>query len=69
MTTGDYLLKAVLTVDSSVETVVKVPTSASGIDLKTTPEFIAVRALLDPTKTKILAQAVFVSANSQEDEA
>ncbi len=69
MTTGAYLLRAVLTVDSSVETVVKVPTRASGIDLKTTPEFISVRALLDPTKTKILAQAVFVSANSQEDEA
>jgi RNA polymerase sigma factor (sigma-70 family) len=69
LTTGDYLLRAVLAVDSSLETVVKVPTYASGIDLKTTPEFIVVRALLDPTKTKILGQAVFVSANSQEDEA
>jgi RNA polymerase sigma factor (sigma-70 family) len=65
VTSGSYLLKAVLTVDSSMETVVNVPTSASGIDLESAPDFIVVRALLDPTKTKILAQAVFVSANSQ----
>jgi RNA polymerase sigma factor (sigma-70 family) len=64
---GEYLLTAVLMVDSVVETTVRVSTSPLGSDLESAPAYIATRVLLDPTKSKILAQTVFVSANPQQD--
>jgi hypothetical protein len=67
LVSGNYLLAAIMMVDSAVETAVKVPTSTSGTDLSSAPEILATRVLLDPTKTKILAQAVLVSADSQGD--
>ncbi len=67
LASGNYLLTAMLMVDSVVETSVKVPTRATGTDLSSAPEYLATRVLLDPTKTKILAQAVLVSADSQGD--
>jgi hypothetical protein len=65
LASGNYLLTAVMMVDSALETTVKVPTSTSGTDLDAAPEFVSTRVMLDPTKTKILAQAVLVSADSQ----
>jgi RNA polymerase sigma factor (sigma-70 family) len=67
LASGNYLLAAIMVVDSALETAVKVPTSTSGTDLNSTPGVIATRVLLDPSKTKILAQAVLVSADSQGD--
>jgi RNA polymerase sigma factor (sigma-70 family) len=67
LTSGDYLLSAVMVVDSVVETSVKLPTSSSGTDLSSAPKSVSTRITLDPTKTRILAQAVLVSADSQED--
>jgi DNA-binding CsgD family transcriptional regulator len=67
LASGRYLLTAIMMVDSAVETSVKVRTSTSGTDLSAPPKFVSTRVTLDPTKTKILAQAVFVSADSQED--
>jgi hypothetical protein len=67
LTSGNYLLAAIMMVDSALETAVKVPTSTSGTDLTSTPGVIATRVLLDPSKTRILAQAVSVSADSQGD--
>ena len=67
LTSGNYLLTAIMMVDSVLETAVKVPTSTSGTDLSSAPELISTRVMLDPTKTKILAQAVLVSADSQGD--
>jgi RNA polymerase sigma factor (sigma-70 family) len=67
LASGNYLLAAIMMVDSAIETAVKVPTSTSGTDLSSAPQAIATRVLLDPTKTKILAQAVLVSADSQGD--
>lgn len=69
LASGNYLLNAVMMVDSAVRTSVKVPTSSSGTNLSSAPGFISTRVMLNPTKTKILAQAVLVSADSQEDEA
>jgi RNA polymerase sigma factor (sigma-70 family) len=66
---GNFLLTAFMLVDSAVETSIKVPTSTSGTDLSSSPKLILTRVLLDSTKTKILAQAVLISADSQEDEA
>jgi RNA polymerase sigma factor (sigma-70 family) len=65
LASGNYLLFAIMMVDSAVETTIKVPTSTSATDLNSAPEFISTRVLLDPTKTRILAQAVLVSADSQ----
>lgn len=67
LASGNYLLAAIMVVDSAMETAVKVPTSTSGTDLTSAPQVIATRVLLDTTKTKILAQAVLVSADSQGD--
>jgi len=65
LASGDYLLTALMMVDSAVEAPVKVSTGTSGTDLSSAPDFISTRLLLDQTKGKILAQAVFVSADSQ----
>jgi len=67
LASGNYLLTAIMMVDSALETFVKVPTGTSGTDLSSAPNFISTRVMLDPTKTKVLAQAVFVSADSQGD--
>jgi len=67
LASGNYLLTAIMMVDSAAKTAVKVPTSTSGTDLSSAPEFVSTKVLLDPTKTKILAQAVLVSADSQGD--
>lgn len=67
LASGNYLLTAIMMVDSAVKTSVKVLTGTSGTDLSSAPEFISTRVMLDPTKTKILAQAVLVSADSQGD--
>jgi RNA polymerase sigma factor (sigma-70 family) len=67
LTSGKYLLTALMMVDSAVETSIKVSTGTSGTDLSSAPDFISTRLLLDQTKSKILAQAVLVSADSQGD--
>jgi RNA polymerase sigma factor (sigma-70 family) len=67
LASGNYLLTAIMMVDSAMETSVKVSTGTSGTDLSSAPEFVSTRVMLDPTKTKILAQAVLVSADSQGD--
>jgi RNA polymerase sigma factor (sigma-70 family) len=67
LASGNYLLTAMMAVESAVKTTVKVPTGTSGTDLNSAPEFISTRLMLDPTKTRILAQAVLVSADSQGD--
>ena len=67
LASGNYLLTAMLMVDSAVETSVKVPTGVTGTDLSSAPEYLSTKVLLDPTKTRILAQAVLVSADSQGD--
>jgi hypothetical protein len=62
---GNYLLTAMMQVESATKGAVKVSTGNSGIDLERAPGAISTKVMLDPTKTKILAQAVFVSADSQ----
>jgi len=67
LASGNYLLTAVMMVDSAVETSVRVPTSTAGTDLDSAPQFISTRVMLGPNKSTILAQAVLVSADSQKD--
>lgn len=57
---GNYLLSAYIAVDSAVDSPIRVVATASGRDLSVAPSQVVVRLLLDPTKTKVLAQAVYV---------
>jgi RNA polymerase sigma factor (sigma-70 family) len=57
---GDYLVTAVIKVESEVETPVVIPASASGRDLLSAPRQVITRLVLNPGKTQILSQAVYV---------
>ena len=57
---GDYLVTAIIKVNSEVETPVVIPASASGRDLLTAPRQVITRLVLNPGKTQILSQAVYV---------
>ena len=57
---GDYLVTAIIKVESEVETPVVIPASASGRDLLVAPRQVITRLVLNPGKTQILSQAVYV---------
>ncbi len=57
---GNYLVTAVIKVESEVVTPVVIPATASGRDLLQAPRQVITRLVLNPGKTQILAQAVFV---------
>jgi RNA polymerase sigma factor (sigma-70 family) len=57
---GDYLVTAIIKVESAVETLVVIPASAMGRDLAQAPRQVITRLVLSPGKTQILAQAVYV---------
>jgi len=57
---GDYLLTSYISVESVVETPIKIVASANGRDLASAPRQIITRLVLDASKTKVLAQAVYV---------
>jgi RNA polymerase sigma factor (sigma-70 family) len=57
---GDYLVTAIIKVESEVETPVVIPASTSGRDLLTAPRQVITRLVLNPGKTQILSQAVYV---------
>lgn len=57
---GNYLVTAIVTVESRVESSIKVPATAGGRDLDFPPRQIVTRLVLDPSKTQVLAQAVRV---------
>jgi RNA polymerase sigma factor (sigma-70 family) len=57
---GNYLVTAILKVESEVETTVVIPATASGRDLLQAPRQVITRLVLNPGKTQILAQAIQV---------
>jgi RNA polymerase sigma factor (sigma-70 family) len=57
---GDYLVTAIIKVESEVQSPIAIPASASGRDLLTAPRQVVTRLVLNPGKTQILSQAVFV---------
>ena len=60
MLSGDYLVTAIIKVESEVESPIVIPASASGRDLLTAPRQVITRLVLNPGKTQILSQAVYV---------
>jgi RNA polymerase sigma factor (sigma-70 family) len=57
---GNYLVTAIIKVESEVETSVVIPATASGRDLLQAPRQVITRLVLNPGKTQVLAQAVYV---------
>jgi RNA polymerase sigma factor (sigma-70 family) len=57
---GNYLVTAIIQVEFEVETSVVIPAIASGRDLLQAPKQVITRLVLNPGKTQILSQAVYV---------
>jgi len=60
LTGGDYLFTAYMGVESVVDSPIKIVASSNGRDLAVPPKQIIVRLVLDPSKTRVLSQAVLV---------
>jgi RNA polymerase sigma factor (sigma-70 family) len=57
---GNYLVTAIIKVESEVRTTVVIPATTSGRDLIQSPRQVITRLVLNPGKTEILSQAVYV---------
>ena len=57
---GDYLVTAIIKVESEVETTIVIPATASGRDLAQAPKQVITRLVLNAGKTEILSQAIYV---------
>jgi hypothetical protein len=57
---GNHLVTAIIKVESDVETTVVIPATASGRDLLQAPRQVITRLVLNPGKTQILSQAIYV---------
>jgi RNA polymerase sigma factor (sigma-70 family) len=57
---GDYLVTAIIKVESEVETSIVIPATASGRDLAQAPKQVITRMVLNRGKTEILSQAIYV---------
>jgi hypothetical protein len=57
---GDYLVTAIIKVESEIESTIVIPAAASGRDLLQAPRQVITRLVLNPGKTQILSQAVYV---------
>jgi RNA polymerase sigma factor (sigma-70 family) len=57
---GDYLVTAIIKVESEVQTSIVIPATASGRDLTQAPKQVITRLVLNPGKTEILSQAIYV---------
>jgi RNA polymerase sigma factor (sigma-70 family) len=57
---GEYLVTAIIKVESEVKTSIAIPATASGRDLTQAPRQVITRLVLNPGKTEILSQAIYV---------
>jgi RNA polymerase sigma factor (sigma-70 family) len=57
---GDYLVTAIIKVESEVDSPIVIPATASGRDLAQAPKQVITRLVLNPGKTEILSQAIYV---------
>jgi len=57
---GDYLVTAIIKVESEVQSSIVIPATASGRDLAQAPKQVITRLVLNPGKTEILSQAIYV---------
>jgi len=57
---GNYLFTVYIAVESAIDTPIKIAASANGRDLAAAPRQVITRLVLDPSKTRVLAQAIYV---------
>jgi RNA polymerase sigma factor (sigma-70 family) len=57
---GNYLFTAYIAVESALDTPIKIAATANGRDLAAAPRQVITRMVLDPSKTQVLAQAIYV---------
>ena len=61
LSNGNYLITSTMTVDSVIDSDFVIATGVRGYDLTAAPKTITTRLVLNPGKTQILAQAIFIS--------
>jgi len=61
LSNGNYLVTSTMTVESVVDIDFTIATGVRGYDLTAAPKTITTRLVLNPGKTQILAQAIFIS--------
>ena len=57
---GNYLFTAYVAVESGIETPIRVASSSNGRELVAPPKQVVIRLVMNPSKTKVLSQAVLV---------
>jgi hypothetical protein len=57
---GNYLFTAYIAVESAIDTSIKIAAATNGRDLAAAPRQVITRLVLDPSKTQVLAQAIYV---------
>jgi RNA polymerase sigma factor (sigma-70 family) len=62
LSSGNYLLTATIYIDSTVDSALFVA-ATGGLDVDAIPNEITTRIILDSSKSSILAQAIYISAN------
>jgi hypothetical protein len=60
LSNGNYLVTSTMTVASVVDSNFVIPTGVRGYDLAAAPKTITTRLVLNPGKTQILAQAIYL---------
>ena len=61
LSNGNYLITSTMTVESVIDSDFIIATGVRGYDLLSAPKTITTRLVLNPGKTQILAQAIFIS--------
>jgi len=61
LSNGNYLVTSTMTVDSVIDSSFVIATGVRGYDLTAAPKTITTRLVLNPGKTQILAQAIYLS--------
>jgi hypothetical protein len=61
LSNGNYLITSTMTVESVIDSDFVIAIGARGYDLTSAPKTITTRLVLNPGKTQILAQAIFIS--------
>ena len=61
LSNGNYLITSTMTVESVIDSDFIIATGVRGYDLLAAPKTITTRLVLNPGKTQILAQAIFIS--------
>jgi len=60
VSSGGYLISAILSVGEKIDGSVKLPVTSAGEDLTSTPRKIELRILMDETKTDVTSQSLYV---------